>query len=386
MPDWPSGPTLATGVVERVSRLGRPGRILGPEMDLLRAAGRTARLVQRDLAYSAAWGPNVRRRVYGRIWEDAAQELGASLAPVPGDFFSCRHGSATTMVRFQQVVLDDAVHLLLSLDKVLAKEWLRARGIPVLPHLEFDAYDSDAGLEFLSDAGKPCVVKPADGTSGGQGVTCGVASAEEFHRAVVWARRWSRRLLIEERAIGEELRFLFLDGTLLGVVRRRSPTVVGDGHSSVMALIAEANGRRARADGLHGMSPLTVDLDCIVALRHAGLALHSVLAEGQVAVVKTMVNQSGAADTDTIAPGDLSPELLDSAAAAAGAIGLRLASVEIVTPDPTRSLADAGGVVLEINGAPGLHYHYLVSDASSVTRIAVPILECALERSAHCRA
>jgi glutathione synthase/RimK-type ligase-like ATP-grasp enzyme len=88
-----------------------------------------------------------------------------------------------------------------------------------------------------------------------------------------------------------------------------------------------------------------------------------------------MVNQSGAPDTETVPRCDVSDALVRRAAAAAGAAGVRLASVEVITPDPTRALEDTGGVVLEVNGTPGLHYHYIVSDPSRAVPVAEPILE-----------
>jgi hypothetical protein len=39
--------------------------------------------------------------------------------------------------------------------------------------------------------------------------------------------------------------------------------------------------------------------------------------------------------------------------------------------------------VIEINGTPGLHHHYLVADPEAATRIAVPIVEAALAERTH---
>ena len=104
--------------------------------------------------------------------------------------------------------------------------------------------------------------------------------------------------------------------------------------------------------------------------------------EGVSLAAKTMVNQSGSADTDALAISDVSAELVADAAKAAAALGIRLASVEIITPDPKRSLRAAGGVVLEVNGTPGLTYHYLVSDPERIVRVAVPILARLLDAEA----
>jgi len=56
------------------------------------------------------------------------------------------------------------------------------------------------------------------------------------------------------------------------------------------------------------------------------------------------------------------------------AVGLRLAGVDIITTDITTSLAASSGVLLEVNGGPGLHHHYLVADSSRATDVCTPIL------------
>jgi cyanophycin synthetase len=98
-----------------------------------------------------------------------------------------------------------------------------------------------------------------------------------------------------------------------------------------------------------------------------------------VVVVKTMANEGGPDQNRTVNDGELGPEVVAAGARAARAVGLRLASVEVVTPDPSVPLEVAGGVVLEVNGSPGLHYHYQVADGSVVAPVAVPILAHLLE-------
>ena len=59
---------------------------------------------------------------------------------------------------------------------------------------------------------------------------------------------------------------------------------------------------------------------------------------------------------------------------AADAVGLRLAGIDLITPDLGASLTDSGGSVIEVNSGPGLHHHYHVADAGRATRVAVPVL------------
>ena len=58
----------------------------------------------------------------------------------------------------------------------------------------------------------------------------------------------------------------------------------------------------------------------------------------------------------------MSPEVVDEAIRAVAAVGLRLAGVDIITPDLGKGIADAGGAIVEVNSPPGLHYHYLTAE------------------------
>jgi D-alanine-D-alanine ligase-like ATP-grasp enzyme len=53
---------------------------------------------------------------------------------------------------------------------------------------------------------------------------------------------------------------------------------------------------------------------------------------------------------------------------------VRLAGVDLITTDLTASLHATGGVIIEVNGGPGLHHHYHVADRAGATRVAIPIL------------
>jgi cyanophycin synthetase len=367
--------SLSGAAVTRLAALGKAGRILAPTVDLVRVGGLHALSALRDAAGTGEWGLAVRRHVYERIWADAAEQLGATISPLGDEFLVIRRGAACTIVSYQQVQLDNAVDLELALHRGIVHRRLVQLGIPVAPYREFAYDDLASAQDFLARTGR-CVVKPASGTSGGEGVTCGIETPAELERAVLCARRWdARHAVIEQHARGQEYRLLFLDGRLLGVVQRRPPEVVGDGRASVVELLARENARRAASDGRLGMSPVNVDLDCVLALARAGLRLGSTVPPGRRVAVKSMVNQSGAADTVTVPRCLVGDELVRDAANAARAAGVRLAAVEVITPDVRLPLAEAEGIVLEVNGTPGLHYHYLVADSECLVPVAVPIIE-----------
>jgi cyanophycin synthetase len=172
-----------------------------------------------------------------------------------------------------------------------------------------------------------------------------------------------------------------LDGELLDVVRSVPAHLTGDGRSTIEALIIAENERRVSAKGALGLSLLGVNLDMVIALERSGLDLSSVLAAGRRVAIGAVTNNNAVEENETFT-GELSPQIASEAKTAQGALGLRLAGVDVITPDPSRPLAETGGVINEVNGTPGLHHHYLVADPDRATRVAIPVLERLLLGSA----
>ena len=370
-----------TGLVDRVGRTGRLGRELAVRFDVARSispghAWRRYRY-EADSARQSS-GPRQLEPAYRAIWMDAAKAVGADLVELPGGFLELTANGAFTRVWRHWVMLDDAVTLRYALQKALVQQRLASSGLPVPESLEFGASDLGPALEFLERGPKPIVVKPV-GDSGGSGVTSGVRTRDQLMRARLRAWRIDERLLVERQVEGDNYRFLFLDGTLLDVVRRRPPTVTGDGSSTIEQLIEAENVRRLqRADEILFWR-LNVDLDCVFTLDSAGLSLRSVLPAGVTAPVKTVVNQNTIDDNETVRE-PITEDLIEEARRAAELSGVRLAGVDVLTADLSRPLAESGGAILEVNGTPGLTYHYEVVDAANATRVAVPILQALLRR------
>ena len=344
------------------------------ELDTLRSTGlRYAwRRIRDDAAYR-------RRRTSRRdafhldLWRQAAEELGAEFIELSPRFGEIRRGEDYTRIWGERVAIDDIVSLELAGDKVVSNELLSAAGLPVPPHLEFNRSDLRAAKAFLERQEAPCVVKPASGTGKGNGVTTGVTSAGELVRAAARAARYGSRLMIERQARGDVYRLLLLDGELLDALRRLPPRVVGDGVSTIRQLVIEENHRRLDARGKVGFTNLKLDLDAVLTLRRANLTVRSVPPRGSVVQVKTVTNQGRVEDIETVHD-PISEELVEEAARGAEVLGLRLAGVDIVTSDLGSSLAASGGVITEVNGTPGIHFHYNVAEPERATPVAIPIL------------
>jgi D-alanine-D-alanine ligase-like ATP-grasp enzyme len=358
-------------------RGGRLGRTLAPGLDLALETGvRSLLRRRRDERKQARQNPKY--RVNLRIWSEAARACGGSVRELGSGFFEIAAKSARVRVWMQVTPLDDEVALRLALDKAATHLLLREAGLAIPEHAGFELSEPGPALRRL-EMGGAWVVKPAEGAGSGHGTTTGVRTEADLLRAIARAARGSRRLLVERQLPGEEYRLLLLDGELLGAVRRSPPTLVGDGVSSVAELVHAENRRRFKAGGEAGVTLITLDLDALLALAHESSGPHAVPPAGATVRVKAARSQAGSRDSETVATGAFAAELLDEARAAAAALSLRLAGVDLITSDPGRSLGAAGGGIIEVNGTPGLHYHYLVRDPATAVPVAVPILAKMLE-------
>jgi cyanophycin synthetase len=144
----------------------------------------------------------------------------------------------------------------------------------------------------------------------------------------------------------------------------------------VLELILRENERRIAA--ARPTALITVDLDCLLCLEASGRSLRSVPAADEVVQVKSASSENSEQENHTLRA--YSADVIDECAEAVRAVGLRLSGVDVVTPDIGRSLSDAGGAIIEVNGTPGFQYHYVVADPAHATRVAVPVLQRVFEQ------
>ena len=367
--------SLQLRLIEATIRAGRPARAWGARLDLVRSSGlRYGLHRRRERHEEAEFGRHVVDAFYREVWDDAADRLGARVTDLGSGFLEIAADGVSTRVWRQLTAVDEAVSLRLALDKARVHKLLVARGVTVPEHREIDCRDAAAGLDFIAAVGGDCFLKPSVGTSGGAGVTGRVRDERSLARARLSAGRFDTRLLIERQVPGDMYRLMFLDGRLVDTVRRRVPTVTGDGRSSVLDLILAENRRRLSAE--RPRSLMTVDLDSILSLEAQGLSVSSVPGAGETVAVKSTSSDNGERDNHTIR--DVSPAVVEESARAVSAVGLRLAGIDLVTPDITRGLRDAGGAIIEVNGTPGFQYHYEVEDRVAATPVALPVLETLL--------
>ena len=362
--------------LDRLGAFGKGGGLVGRELDLARELGPRLAWTRLRPQPGTAMPGGARREIYGRIWREGAEQIGADVRELEGGFLEITRGGKRTRIYEQLVQRDDPVILKLAGDKPLSLIVLSEAGLPVPDHVVVEASDVDAAAAFL-DGSSPNVVKPASGSGRGDGITGFVVGRDDLRRARLRALRYDPgRLLVERQAGGDEYRVLVMDGEVLGVVRREPPHVTGDGRSTVAELVTTENRRRAEARGTAGLWAIDLDLDAVFTLRAQGMTVTSVPAAGQRVRVRAGSSQGSELEAHVLPAGGAASAGIEAASLkAAATIDSRYSSIELMTPDASVDLAEAGGVVLEINTTPGVAQHYLVADPDAIEPVAARVLE-----------
>lgn len=323
--------------------------------------------VFRRIASSSRGDPRARAmdryrdQFYADTWQEAAEETGATVVPCGNNFFQIARDGKKICVNRNFSPIDKQVAVLLADDKPATYRVLAEADIPVPPYRVVASNDHGTAVNFLRSSAAAVVVKPAAGTSGGNGVTTNATDASHLTHAMAWAAAFGGKVLIERQLEGETYRLLFLDGELLDCVRRRSPRLVGNGTATIRELVRAENAHRLAAGYKCSQCLLGIDQDMktMLALQH--LQLTGVPAAGREFVVKQVVNENRGAENDT-AIDRLCEATVELGRRTLDALGLRFAGIDIITSDPALPLHRTGGAVVDVNACPGFYYHYYKKD------------------------
>lgn len=285
---------------------------------------------------------------YARIIADEAIRRGIWVEVLDAGAGEMRlsHGGRSVVTRESLSEFTSAVAMSRCDDKRQTRRIVSDAGITV-PKGRLATFD-EKDHEFLAEVGD-VVVKPTRGEQG-KGITVGVDGPEELDAALARAREQHPEVLIEQRAPGDDLRLVVIDGRVVAAALRMPAEVIGTGKHTIRELIETQSRRRAAATG--GESRIPMDAVTEGTVKEAGWSLDDVLPEGERLRVRRTANlHQGGTIHDVTA--EVNPELCRVAVAAAAAIGIPVTGIDLLVPDVTRD----GYVFVEANERPGLANH-----------------------------
>lgn len=240
--------------------------------------------------------------------------------------------------------LNSAVAHRIASDKAATAEVLMLSGIAAVPHVFVMAPELNgqqeppwaAMLELLETHPAGLVVKPNEGTSGRFVVR--VSSRLELERAVSTIFASNANVAISPFLdIEEEVRVVLLDDRPLVVYAKDRPAVTGDGKRALRELVTAAVLPPAR--------------QATVLRRLDAAALDTIVPVGEMHLLEWRHNLDFGASPVLLESGAARDDCVALAVAAARAIGLRFASVDIVRANGRWQVLEVNsGVVMEALG------------------------------------
>lgn len=250
----------------------------------------------------------------------------------------------------------------LACDKEGTKTILENAGVPV-PKGTVIEYLDELEQAIADIGGYPIVIKPLDGNHG-RGITININDLTEAEIAYDIASKSSksRSIIVERYYKGNDHRVLVIDYKVVAVAERVPAHVVGDGKSSIKQLIELTNQDPKRGNGHDNvLTKIIVDKTSQAVLEKQGYDLNSVLPPKEIAYLRATANLStGGVAIDRT--DEIHPENLWLAQRVAKIIGLDIAGIDIVTSDISKPIRETGGVIVEVNAAPGFRMHAAPSE------------------------
>lgn len=269
------------------------------------------------------------------------------------------YGVKQKRIRAAETSLTGAIAESIAQDKHLTRSILLAAGVPAPEGYPVrDAADAWETAEYI---GVPVVVKPQDGNQG-RGVTTNLTTREQVEAAYAAARERSDAVIVEKYIPGHDYRLLIVGGRLAAAARRDPAQVLGDGVHTVRQLVDIANQDPRRAEGHSNvLSKIHIDDIGLHTLADHGLTPDSIPEPGRTVLIRRNANLS-TGGTATDVTDQVHPEVAARAVEAARAVGLDVAGIDVIAEDIARPLEEQGGVVVEVNAAPGLRMHLAPSE------------------------
>ncbi len=310
---------------------------------------------------------------YARILIDEALRRGIRVEPVDpeGGYFTLSHGGRSVACRESLSELTSAVAMSRCADKRVTARLLAAAGLRV-PRQTL-AGEPEDNAAFLRQHGA-IVVKPVDGEQG-RGISVQITQPDDMEAAIEAASQFGPAVLLEEFCAGMDLRVVVIGHQVVAAAVRRPAAVVGDGVSTIEALIAKQSRRRAAATG--GESRIPLDAETRRCVQAQGYQLTDVLPpDVSLPVRKTANLHTGGTIHDVTA--QLHPALRLAAEQASRVLDIPVTGLDFLVP----AVDGPDYVVIEANERPGLANHEPQPTAERFVDLLFPSTRNPLNRPA----
>ena len=284
-----------------------------------------------------------------------AKKRGIPILKIGEDsIFQLGYGKYSKIIQATMGNDTSAIAVSIAQDKLLTKQILSMHCLPVASGMKVTSR-IDA-IASAMDIGYPVVLKPEFGNQG-KGVIVNIKHEKQLSDAYELLVKDYKDIIIEKCISGRDYRVCSIYGDIVAVSERIPPYIIGDGISTIEKLIQNTNEDPRRGEGHEKeLTKIKIDDRLIEYLKQKEYSLSIVLPEKEKLYLKDNANLSTggfALDcTDLICE-----ENIEICKRAASAIGLDICGIDLICEDISKPLTE-GGVIIEINAAPGIRMHH----------------------------
>lgn len=270
---------------------------------------------------------------------------------------------------------DSYISPLIMENKIVTKKILDEQGFRVPRGYEISNLEEAVRI-FNYVKNKPIVIKPKS-TNFGLGISIfkhGTTSLDDYSKAIKFALKEDKDVLIEEFIEGTEYRFFVIEGKTKAVLLRVPANVEGDGKHTIRELVKIKNGNRLRGDAKK--TPLKkIELGEIeeLQLKEQGFNFETVLENGEIAYLRENSNISTGGDSI-----DMTDEVHQSykelAVKITDAMMAKVCGVDLIIPNIKKEVTKENYGVIEANFNPMMMMHIYPHQGKS-RRLSIDILK-----------
>ena len=292
-------------------------------------------------------------------------------------------GYGINQMRFQATITckTSSIAVDIACNKELTKKMLDMASIPVASGSI--CVDEEDLTETINKIGYPIVLKPLDGNHG-KGASINVTNWEDAVSGLAYAKNYSHRIIVEKFITGFDFRILVIDNKLVAAAKRVPAHIVGNGTETIQELISITNQDPRRGYGHENvLTQIDVDRDTEDLLEKLNYTLESIPKKGEIVYLKSTANLS-TGGTSVDVTDMMHPENIFLAERISRVIGLDICGVDIMAENLTQPLKENGGVILEVNAAPGFRMHLAPSEGLP-RNVASPVIDMLYPPGKTCR-
>ncbi|MEI6574631.1 MAG: cyanophycin synthetase [Bacteroidota bacterium] len=282
-------------------------------------------------------------------------------------------GYGVNQMRFQATITCKTSNIAVDIacNKEDTKRMLEAASIPVASgSICVDDEDLESTIKRI---GYPIVLKPLDGNHG-KGASINVTNWENAVEGLAYAKKYSRRVIVEKFITGFDFRVLVIDNRMVAAAKRVPAHAVGNGTDSIGTLIETTNLDPRRGYGHEkNLTQIDIDRDTLDLLEKLNYTENSVPAKDEIVYLKSTANLS-TGGTSVDVTDMMHPENIFLCERISRLIGLDVCGIDIMAENLTQPLKQNGGVVLEVNAAPGFRMHLAPSEGLP-RNVASPVID-----------